>query len=204
MAGTRVARLHGDRTAERVETEDGQSIAADLVVVGIGAEPRTQLASAAGLAVDGGIVVNEYLESSVPGIFAAGDVASAWHPEYGRRLRVEHWDNAKRQGRAAAADMLGAGKPYERIPYFYSDQYDLGMEYTGHGDPSDRVVFRGDPRSREFIAFWLRDDRVVAAMNANVWDVAPALYKLIQSRAEVSAERLADPRRAIEDLAPAA
>jgi 3-phenylpropionate/trans-cinnamate dioxygenase ferredoxin reductase subunit len=178
-------------------------VPADLVVVGIGAEPRVELATHAGIAVENGILVDERLQTSIPGIYAAGDVANAHHPRYGRRLRIQHWDNAKRQGRAAAANMLGQAKPYARIPYFYSDQYDIGMEYTGLASPEDQVVFRGDRDSREFIAFWLRDGRVVAGMNVNVWDVAPAIERLVASQAEVDVRRLADERRPLEELAAA-
>jgi 3-phenylpropionate/trans-cinnamate dioxygenase ferredoxin reductase component len=204
VTGTRVARLDGRERVSAVVTEDGRTLAADLVVVGVGARPRTELASAAGMDVDDGILVDQRLESSVPGIFAAGDVASAWHPTYGRRLRVEHWDNAKRQGRVAAANMLGQTEPYERIPYFYSDQYDLGMEYSGFAPSWDQVVFRGDPTSREFVAFWLSRDRVVAGMNVNVWDVAPAISRLIESGVPVHPRRLANPAEPLEELAPAA
>jgi 3-phenylpropionate/trans-cinnamate dioxygenase ferredoxin reductase component len=140
----------------------------------------------------------------VPGIFAAGDVANAWHPRYGRRLRVEHWDNAKRQGRAAAANMLGRSIPYEHVPYLYSDQYDLGMEYTGFAPRWDDVVFRGDPESGEFVVFWLEHGRVVAGMNVNIWDVAPAIRELIESGAVVDRRRLSDPSRPLAELATAA
>ena len=187
-----------------VRIADGRTLPADLVVVGIGAEPRVELATAAGLAVEDGILVDDHLETSVPGIFAAGDVANALHPRYGERLRVEHWDNAKRQGRLAASNMLGQAKSYDRIPYFYSDQYDIGMEYTGRASRDDQVVFRGDRDAREFIAFWLRDGRVVAGMNVNVWDVAPAIERLITSAADVDVRVLTDAGRALEELAEAA
>jgi 3-phenylpropionate/trans-cinnamate dioxygenase ferredoxin reductase subunit len=189
---------------ETVETDDGRSLPADLVVVGVGAEPRIELASEAGMAVGGGILVDARLESSVPGVFAAGDVAEAWHPRYGRRVRVEHWDNARRQGRAAAANMLGRATSYERIPYFYSDQYDLGMEYTGYATSWDEVVFRGDPRSREFIAFWLSAGKVVAGMNVNVWDVAPAVEQMVRSGRVVDRSRIADPDQPLQELAAVA
>ena len=203
ISGTTATVFDGREHVSGVRTHDGRTIPADLVVVGVGAEPRVELAREAGLAVDDGILVDEQLETSVPGIFAAGDVANARHPHYRRRLRIEHWDNAKRQGRTAAANMLGQAKPYERIPYFYSDQYDIGMEYTGLARPDDQVVFRGDPGSRQFIAFWLRDGRVVAGMNVNVWDVAPAIERLVASRAEVDVRRLTDERRPLEELAAA-
>ena len=186
-----------------VTTADGRSLPADLVVVGIGAEPAVELAVAAGLAVHDGVLVDDRLRTDVPGIFAAGDVANAWHPRFGRRVRVEHWDNAKRQGRHAAVNMLGGDAKYERIPYFYSDQYDLGMEYRGLGAASDEVVFRGRPEDREFIAFWLRDGRVTAAMNMNVWDVDPALTDVVRSGALVDRRRLEDSARPIAELAAA-
>ena len=203
ITGTAATGFEGRDLVTAVHTADGRSVPADLVVVGIGAEPRVELATHAGIAVENGILVDDRLQTSVPGIYAAGDVANAHHPRYGRRLRIQHWDNAKRQGRAAAANMLGPAKPYARIPYFYSDQYDIGMEYTGLASPEDHVVFRGDRDSREFIAFWLRDGRVVAGMNVNVWDVAPAIERLVASQAEVDVRRLTDERRPLEELAAA-
>jgi NADPH-dependent 2,4-dienoyl-CoA reductase/sulfur reductase-like enzyme len=145
--------------------------------------------------------VGATLETSTRGIFAAGDVASAWHPFYERRLRTEHWANAKFQGPAAARSMLGGTAPYDRIPYFYSDQYDLGMEYTGLASASDDLVVRGSLADRQFVAFWLTDGRVVAGMNANVWDVAKPIERLIRSGATVDARALADPSVAIDELA---
>jgi 3-phenylpropionate/trans-cinnamate dioxygenase ferredoxin reductase component len=204
VAGTTAIGFEGGTRVASVRTHDGRDIPADLVVVGIGAAPRVELAERAGLAVDNGVLVDERLETSVPGIFAAGDVANAVHPHYGRRLRIEHWDNAKRQGRAAAANMLGQAKPYDRIPYFYSDQYDIGMEYTGLASADDQVVFRGDRERREFIAFWLRDGGVMAGMNVNVWDVAAAIERLVASGVRADATRLADVARPLEELLPAA
>ena len=194
-----VASFEGDGRVERVRTADGATIDCDAVVLGVGVAPRTELAEAAGLALDNGVLVDERLETSVPGIFAAGDIANHLHPNFGR-LRVEHWDNALHQGPAAARAMLGAGEPYARIPYFYSDQYDVGMEYAGYAPSWDRVVFRGDPASREFIAFWLADGRVLAGMNVNVWDVTDAIQALIASGGQVDVARLADPDVALGDL----
>ena len=196
----RVAAFHGANAVEAVETADGTRIEGDLVVVGIGAKPRKQLAEDAGLEVGDGIIVDEYLETSAPGIYAAGDAAAAWHPVLQTRLRVEHWDNARRQGRAAARNMLGHTEPYVRIPYFYSDQYDLGMEYAGFAPVWDRVVFRGEPASREFVAFWLLDDRVVAGMNANVWQINDAIGALVASPEKVAVNRLTDPSVPLDDL----
>jgi 3-phenylpropionate/trans-cinnamate dioxygenase ferredoxin reductase subunit len=199
--GTAVDRIIGTDRVEAVETSAGERFPADLVVVGVGVQPRTELAISAGAAVGDGIEVSETLETSVAGIFAAGDVASAWHPLYERRLRTEHWANAKFQGTAAARSMLGAMAPYDRIPYFYSDQYDLGMEYTGWASSADRLVVRGSLADRQFVAFWLRDRRVVAGMNANVWDVTKPIERLIRSREAVDEDALSDPSVAIDDLA---
>ena len=196
----RVAAFRGKTAVEAVETADGTRIEGDLVVVGVGAEPRTRLAQEAGLEVGNGIIVDEFLQTSTPGIYAAGDVAAAWHPVLNTRLRVEHWDNARRQGRTAARNMLGHAEAYARIPYFYSDQYDLGMEYAGYAPDWDRVVFRGDPASRAFVAFWLLDGRVVAGMNANVWQVNDAIAALVASQEKVVVERLTDPAVPIDDL----
>jgi len=142
---TGVEALLGTAAVEGLQLSDGTRLAADVVIVGIGAVPRVQLAAAAGLAVDDGIVVDTHLRTSDPDIFAAGDVASALHPVLGSNIRVEHWANALHQGPAAARNMLGIATPYERIPYFFSDQYDLGMEYSGYAKAWDRVVLRGDP-----------------------------------------------------------
>ena len=198
--GTGVDAFEGHNRVEAVRTSDGRMIGCDIAIVGVGVRPNTALAERACLAVDNGVVVDEQLRSSVPTVFAAGDVANAYHPLYGRHLRVEHWANALHQGPAAARSMLGAGKPYARVPYFYSDQYELGMEYSGLAQGSDEVVFRGDPASREFIAFWLHEGAVAAAMNANVWDVTSALQELIRSGAQVDRARLADPHVALVDL----
>jgi 3-phenylpropionate/trans-cinnamate dioxygenase ferredoxin reductase component len=127
-------------------------------------------------------------------------VANAEHPFYGERIRVEHWANALNQGPAAARSMLGDAPPYERLPYFFSDQYDVGMEYSGFARTWDRVVFRGDPASGEFIAFWLTDGRVLAGMNVNVWDVTEPIQRLIRERVAVDEHRLGDPNVALEEL----
>jgi len=192
LMGSGAAAFEGDRAVERVRTIDGRVIDCNIVVAGVGAQPRTELADGAGLAVENGILVDGRLQTSAPDIFAAGDVANQLHPCLGR-LRVEHWDNALHQGPAAARSMLGSTEAYARAPYFFSDQYDVGMEYSGHARGSDGVVLRGDPASREFIAFWLSEGRVVAGMNVNVWDVTEPIQALIAGRRPVDARRLADP-----------
>ena len=198
--GAQVERFEGSGRVERVRLARGRTLDADHVVVGVGVIPRTDLAAAAGLAVDNGVLVDERLESSVPGVFAAGDVANAAHPLYGR-LRVEHWANALNQGPAAARAMLGQAVSYDRVPYFFSDQYDVGMEYSGLAAADDEVLLRGDPGSREFVAFWLRDGRVVAGMNVNVWDVADPIQELIRSGVGVDRARLRDPDVPLERVA---
>jgi 3-phenylpropionate/trans-cinnamate dioxygenase ferredoxin reductase component len=201
LLGTGVAAFEGDTAVERVRTDGGHELECDLVVVGIGVQPRIQLAARAGIATDDGILVDEHLQTGVLGVFAAGDVANAHHPFYGERVRVEHWANALHQGPVAARAMLGQSVAYDRLPYFFSDQYDVGMEYAGFARDWDRVVFRGDPASRELIAFWLVGDRIVAGMNVNVWDVTDTIQRLIRERVAVDDRRLADPGVALEELA---
>ena len=202
LMATGVAAFEGDGAVERVRTSDGRLLDCDFVVVGIGAQPRTGLAARAGLAIGDGILVDDRLQTSAPGVFAAGDVAEAEHPFYRERIRVEHWANALRQGPVAARSMLGAGETYDSLPYFFSDQYDVGMEYSGFARTWDRVIFRGDPASREFIAFWLAGDRVLAGMNVNVWDVVDPIQRLIRERVTVDDRRLSDPDVPLEQLAP--
>jgi 3-phenylpropionate/trans-cinnamate dioxygenase ferredoxin reductase component len=193
LMGTGVEAFEGAGAVERVRTSDGRELECDFAVVGVGVEPRTGLAAQAGIAVDNGILVDEHCQTSAPGVFAAGDVANAHHPFYGERIRIEHWANALNQGPAAARSLLGGSAAYERLPYFFSDQYDVGMEYKGFARSWDRVVFRGDPATREFAAFWMVEDHVVAGMNVNVWDVADPIKHLIGGRAAVDDRRLADP-----------
>jgi 3-phenylpropionate/trans-cinnamate dioxygenase ferredoxin reductase component len=201
LTGTVVQGFEGSGRVERVRLADGRLLETDFVVVGVGVTPRTALAEQAGMAVDNGILVDQGLETSVPGVFAAGDVANAFHPFYGHRLRVEHWANALNQPATAARAMLGKPAAYERVPYFFSDQYDVGMEYSGYATSWDEVVFRGDPAQREFIAFWLAHGSVVAGMNVNVWDVTDPIQRLIRSRRPVDAGRLRDPDVALDVLA---
>ncbi|MFN8110025.1 MAG: FAD-dependent oxidoreductase [Thermoleophilia bacterium] len=202
LGGVAVAGFEGGRSVERVRLADGTTVECDTVLVGVGVRPRTELAAAAGLRVDDGVVVDQHLRSSVPEVFAAGDVASAWHPFYRRHIRVEHWGNALHQGPAAARAMLGQSTPYERLPRFFSDQYDVAMEYTGHATDWDRVVFRGDRAERAFMAFWLRDGLVHAGMSVNVPDAIGHVQELILAGCRVDPVRLADPGVALTDLLP--
>lgn len=200
---TVVAEILGvDGVVTGVRLGDGSTIDTELVVVGVGIRPRTELATASGLEVDNGILTDEHLRTFDPDVFAAGDVANATHPLLRRRLRVEHWANAIRQGELAGRTMLGRDDVDDRSPYFFSDQYDLGMEYTGYVEPgdADRVVFRGDVAAREFVAFWLAGDRVLAGMNVNVWDVADTIDSLIRSGRSVDIGRLTDPAVGLDEV----
>jgi 3-phenylpropionate/trans-cinnamate dioxygenase ferredoxin reductase component len=185
-----------DGKATGLRLGDGSTVAADQVLVAVGAAPNTALAEAAGLATgNGGVLVDSSLRTSDPDIFAVGDIAAAEHPLFGVRIRTEHWANALKQPAVAAAGMLGKPAEYSELPYFFTDQYDLGMEYVGHAPHYERVVFRGDVDSREFVAFWLdRDNRVLAGMNVNIWEGLDDIKSLIRSREPVDPGRLADPR----------
>jgi 3-phenylpropionate/trans-cinnamate dioxygenase ferredoxin reductase component len=199
--GVVVEGLEGEGSVTGVRLGDGTVVPADTVVVGIGATPNTGLAEQAGLEVDNGVVADEVGRTEDPDVFVVGDVANVQHPFYGRRVRVEHWANALNQPRLVVAGMLGQDPPEPELPYFFTDQYDLGMEYLGLADPADEVVVRGDLQAREFVAFWLHEDRVVAGMNVNVWDVTDAVKALIRSGRPVDRGRLADPDVPLEDLA---
>jgi len=202
--GAQVAEITGAAgRADGVRLADGARIAADAVIVGIGIAPNTRLAGAAGLKVDNGVLVDAQLRSSDPDMYAAGDVANAFHPLLGRSIRVEHWANALNQPKVAATSMLGRDVAYDRVPYFFTDQYDLGMEYSGYVEPGayDQVVFRGDVAGREFVAFWLAGGRVLAGMNVNVWDVTDPIRALVRSGRGVDAAALADPAIPLEELA---
>jgi NADPH-dependent 2,4-dienoyl-CoA reductase/sulfur reductase-like enzyme len=179
-----------------VRLDDGTELPADTVLVAIGAMPRVQLAHAAGLELSdsvpgGGVDTDATLRTSAPDVYAAGDIAAHFHPRYGRRVRVEHWANAKDQGAHVAGNLIGAAEPYTRSPYFFSDQYDLGMEVRGLANPfRDELVVRGDLASREFTAFWLREGAVLAAMNVNMWDDGEALGQLVDNQVKVDPARL--------------
>ncbi len=191
---------------------DGTEAPADVAIVGVGIRPATELAESAGIEVDNGIVTDANLRTSDPDVFACGDVASSYNPLFSRRIRVEHWANALNGGPAAAKAMLGQDMVYDRVPYFYSDQYDLGMEYSGYVEPGgyDQVVFRGDPsvvdgKTPEFVAFWVTDGRVLAGMNVNVWDVQDQIQALVRAGCAgkaVDLAALANPDVPLADLLP--
>jgi 3-phenylpropionate/trans-cinnamate dioxygenase ferredoxin reductase subunit len=196
-------KFHFGRSAKAADDKsvtlhDGTVIPADLIIAGVGVVPNTELAEDAGLTVDNGVVVSESLETSAKDVFACGDVARWWHPSLGHHIRVEHWENARQSGMAAARAMLGQPVSYDWVPYFYSDQYDVGMEYSGWVARGgyDSVVYRGDRQAKEFVAFWVKDGRVLAGMNVNVWDVQDPIRELVKAGYEgksVDLDRLADP-----------
>jgi len=181
------------RRAASVRLADGTTIPADIVLVGIGAVPNTQLATSAGLALDNGILVDAQGRSSNPDIFGVGDVANAETPALGQRVRVEHWANALDRPPSVAKGLLGKAGDFDKLPFFFSDQYDLGLEYSGRSGREDDLVVRGDLDGREYVAFWLDGDRVTAGMNVNVWDVQDDIQALIASHEPVDRDKLADP-----------
>ncbi len=193
--GARIAAITtGDGRATGVEFADGTTLAADGIVVGVGVAPDLALAQSAGLDLDNGVLVDGSLRSSDPDIYAVGDIANHDHPVLGHRVRVEHWATALKQPAVAVAALLGEPASYSELPYFYSDQYDLGMEYIGHAPKGsyDQVVVRGDLASREFVAFWLAGGRLKAAMNVNVWDVVDQIKPLMAAGRTVDPGRLGD------------
>jgi 3-phenylpropionate/trans-cinnamate dioxygenase ferredoxin reductase subunit len=201
LLGGGLEAIEGSGRAERVRTSDGKTIDCAAVVIGVGVAPRTELVEQIAR-VDNGVLVDERLQSSADGIFACGDIANALHPVFDQRVRVEHWANALEQGPAAARSMLGQDVTYDKVPYFFSDQYEVGMEYAGLHDPDrDELVVRGDMSSREFIAFWLRGDRLMAGMNVNVWDVSDPIQELVHAGASVDRARLSDPDVPIAEAA---
>ena len=191
--GASVTELRGDSTVREAVLSTGETLRADEVVVGIGVTPNVELAKNAGLEVADGVVTDASLRTSDPAIWAAGDVAESANPLLGRRIRVEHWANALNGGPAAARAMLGQEVVYDRVPYFYTDQFELGMEFSGDVTGHDEIVYRGSVEDLEFVAFWLRHGTVIAGMNVNVWDVVSDIQSLIRAKRPVNADRLADP-----------
>ncbi|MDR7186962.1 3-phenylpropionate/trans-cinnamate dioxygenase ferredoxin reductase subunit [Microbacterium trichothecenolyticum] len=198
-----VDRIVGDGRAEGVVV-DGETLPADLVLVGVGASPNTALAEEAGLDILNGVLTDEALRTSAADVYAAGDIANAFHPVLQRHLRSEHWANALNAGKVVARSMLGKPASFDDIPYFYTDQYDLGMELSGYAPlmTDAEIVVRGDVDAREFIGFWTDDGRIVAGMNVNVWDVNDKVQDLIRSGVRIDPDRLRDPEVPLEDLIP--
>jgi 3-phenylpropionate/trans-cinnamate dioxygenase ferredoxin reductase subunit len=200
--GETVTELRGQGAVNAAVTSAGAVLPADHVLVAIGAAPAAQLAADAGIDVSNGVIADAGLRASAPDVFVAGDVANSYRPLLGRRVRVEHWANALTGGPAAARSMLGRDETYDQVPYFFTDQYDLGMETAGLPEPGtyDQVVYRGDREAREFIAFWLSGGVVVAGMNVNVWDVSDDIQALIRSQRTVDVARLTDPDVPLTEL----
>jgi 3-phenylpropionate/trans-cinnamate dioxygenase ferredoxin reductase subunit len=198
VKNARVTELRGDGAVSSAVLADGQAIACEIVVAGIGAEPVTEMLASSGLDIADGVTVNEYLEASQPDIFAAGDVANYQDVLFGKRRRVEHWDNAVSQGQYCARVLMGERTPFKHVPYFFSDVFDLSYEYWGDSSGADQVIHRGDPSSKSFSAWWLRQKKIVAAFTMNRPDeernVAP---EWIEAKQAVSGETLADASRPI-------
>ena len=200
--GAGIQALRGRRRVEEVVTASGEAIPCDFVVVGIGVVPETSWLAGSGIEIDNGVVVDEYCETNVPGTFAAGDVANWWHPTLQERLRVEHFDNAQNQGVAAAQNMIGQRTAYAPTPYFWSDQYDLNLQYVGHASHWNRVVLRGSVPEHSFTAFYLVGSQIRAALGVNRFKDIAAARRLIQARAPVTAEQLADDKVNLKQLLP--
>ncbi len=189
-------------TASGLRLGDGSTVPADLVLIAVGAEPNIALAEKAGLTLaDGGVAVDESLKTSDDDVYAAGDIAAARHPLFGERIRTEHWANALKQPAVAVSGMLGNPGSYDELPYFFTDQYDLGMEYVGHAPKYDAVVFRGDVDKREFTVFCLdKKKRVLAGMNVNIWEGLDDIKAIIRAGAKIDTDRLADPKVPLSEL----
>ncbi len=188
--GETLAAFEGDDHASAVVTESGKKVEGDVVVVGAGVKPDVMLAQRAGLEVDDGIVCDETLQTSVQGIYAAGDVCSYESGVHGRRLRVEHWDVAMQQGMHAAGSMLGEAKPYEVVPYFFSDLADwVGLEYVGPATEWDEVVWRGDRDAGEFAAFYLKDGKVAGALTVEKSEELAHARTLLAEGVDVGGEK---------------
>jgi len=196
--GVGVDRIEGDSCARAVVSTDGDVIEADVVVVGVGIEPATELAERAGIKTGNGILVDELCQTSLDGVYAAGDVANHPNPILGERVRLEHWQNAQNQGVAAARSMLGGTEAFAEVPWFWSDQYDLNLQMAGHPRATDSVVWRGERDALDFSAFYLRDGVLVGIVAvsgsraANRGREVRAAMKLIERRATVDAADLAD------------
>ena len=195
-----VAAFEGKDRVEQVTTQRGRRIECDFVVIGLGIEPVTELLANTGVDIDNGIVVDEYCRTSVEGIYAAGDVANHYHPVFGRRIRTEHWRNALDQGPAAARSMLGNGEPYDEVPWFWSDQYDFNLQYAGYHTEWDDLVIRGNMEERNFVAFYRKDGRVLAAVAANRGRDLRRSMRLIKAQQPIDAAKLRDPDVDLREL----
>jgi 3-phenylpropionate/trans-cinnamate dioxygenase ferredoxin reductase subunit len=191
-----------DGKATGLKLGDGSAITADRVLIAVGAQPNIEIAERAGLSIeDGGVLVDASLRTSSPDIYAVGDIAAAEHPLFEERIRTEHWANALKQPDVAVAGMLGEPSEYKELPYFFTDQYDLGMEYAGYAPDYQQVVFRGDKDGREFVAIWLDSDkRVLAGMQVNIWDALDDIKNLIRKKSPVDPDKLADPEVSLGDV----
>jgi 3-phenylpropionate/trans-cinnamate dioxygenase ferredoxin reductase subunit len=187
-----VAAFEGAGRVERVTTGRGRRIECDFVVVGLGTEPVTELLAGTGAEIDNGVVVDEYLRTGVEGIYAAGDVANHYHPVFERHIRVEHWQNALKQGPAAARSMLDKGEPYDEIPWFWSDQYEHNLQYAGFHTEWDELVVRGNMEERNFVAFYRKDEQVLAAVAVNRGKDLRRSMPLIKAQEPVDAAKLCD------------
>lgn len=195
-----VEALEGSDVVERVRLKDGRTIDCDLVLIGIGVAPRLELAKAAGLELDSGVIVDQYLRSSVDNIFAAGDIADAQNTFLNKRIRIEHWANARAQGTLVAKNMLDKNVANDEVPYFFSEQYGIMMQYLGNTGGSKDIVIRGSLEDDHFMAFWMDGQRIVVAMQVNIPDVKEQLHQLVRDRVEVDRDRLADTSVSLEDL----
>jgi 3-phenylpropionate/trans-cinnamate dioxygenase ferredoxin reductase subunit len=187
-----VAAFEGAGRVELITTARGRRIECDFVVVGLGVEPATELFAGTGVEIDNGVLVDEYLRTGVEGIYAAGDVANHYHPVFKRHIRVEHWQNALKQGPAAARNMLGENEPYDEIPWFWSDQYEHNLQYAGFHTEWDELVVRGSMDERNFVAFYRKDGRVLAAVAINGGRDLRRSIPLIKTQEEVAAATLGD------------
>ncbi len=207
LSGDEVVRFEGAHRIERAITRQGRRLACDFAVVSVGIRPAVDALASSGVAVDNGVLVDELCRTNVPDVFAAGDVASHDHPLFGR-IRVEHYNNAEKQGAAAARSMLGIGAPYAYLHTFWSDQYDLKLEYAGHVRKWDQFIVRGSLDERKFIGFYLADGVLKAAVGVNrggdpeldEHGEMAAAGRLVASRAQPDPRALADETRDLSDI----
>jgi 3-phenylpropionate/trans-cinnamate dioxygenase ferredoxin reductase subunit len=201
--GRLIEGIHRDNGVERVTTKQRRSIDCDFVVVGVGAEPVTDFLLGSGVHMDNGVVVDEYCQTNIEGIYAAGDVANHYHPVFERHIRVEHLDNALKQGDAAARSMLGNHSPYDEIPWFWSDQYEYNLQYFGYATEWDELVVRGSLEQRDFVAFYLQGGRLVASTGIDRGRDLRRSAALIKARASVPESDLSNDQVDLRSLVAA-